>query len=319
MMHRNKPAAIMTRGSQFVPSLEPFTPQIWDASPFSIVVTDYDAAPELRRIVYVNPAFSDLTGFAAEEVLGKLISAMDRPEPDLRRSAECEAILSSRKTCESTFFHYRKDGSKYLSRETVAPFIEPDGSARFLMMIEMAVSSIEHSPLDDEIRDGVFVGLTLPMPLQEYPSTPAPRHLTSHPELDVLRDLWTKIRGDRKLPRRGEFDLGQVKRWASHLSIATVTFDGRFKFRLFGTELTRLYGRDLTGSNLDELTPKDLWSGVIQHYKEVVRTRQPLFAPISIANGRWYNEVSRLLLPLAGDGDGDAVSFVMAVDYQRLQ
>jgi hypothetical protein len=52
------------------------------------------------------------------------------------------------------------------------------------------------------------------------------------------------------------------------------------------------------------------------HYREVVRTRQPLFAPISIADGRWYNEVSRLLLPL-GDG-GDAVAFVMAADYPRL-
>jgi hypothetical protein len=51
------------------------------------------------------------------------------------------------------------------------------------------------------------------------------------------------------------------------------------------------------------------------HYREVVRTRQPLFAPISIANGRWCTEVTRLLLPL-GDG-GDAVAFVMGADYAR--
>ena len=103
--------------------------------------------------------------------------------------------------------------------------------------------------------------------------------------------------------------------WVPHLSIATATPDGRFEFRLFGTELTRLYGRNLTGSVLDDLTPKDLWSVVIMHYREVVRTRHPLFAPISIANGRWYNEVSRLLLPLANDGD--AVAYVMAADYPR--
>jgi hypothetical protein len=52
------------------------------------------------------------------------------------------------------------------------------------------------------------------------------------------------------------------------------------------------------------------------HYREVVRTRQVLFAPISIANGRWYNEVSRMLLPLS-DG-GDSVSFIMAADYPRV-
>jgi hypothetical protein len=54
---------------------------------------------------------------------------------------------------------------------------------------------------------------------------------------------------------------------------------------------------------------------MILHYQEVVETRQPLFAPVSIANGRWYNEVSRLLLPLAAEQDG--VSFIMGADYAR--
>jgi hypothetical protein len=89
---------------------------------------------------------------------------------------------------------------------------------------------------------------------------------------------------------------------------------GRFQFRLFGTRLTDVYGRDLTGSFLDELTPHDLWSVVIQHYREVVKTRQPIFAPISVSNGKWYTEVSRLLLPLSGNGE---VNFVMGADYKR--
>jgi hypothetical protein len=49
----------------------------------------------------------------------------------------------------------------------------------------------------------------------------------------------------------------------------------------------------------------------------VVRTRQPLFAPISIANGRWYNEVSRMLLPLTDDGE--RVALVRGADYPRLK
>jgi hypothetical protein len=36
------------------------------------------------------------------------------------------------------------------------------------------------------------------------------------------------------------------------------------------------------------------------------------------ANGRWYNEMSRLLLPLGDGGGGEAVAFVTAADYLRL-
>ena len=69
-----------------------------------------------------------------------------------------------------------------------------------------------------------------------------------------------------------------------------------------------------TGYFLDELTPLDLWAVVIEHYRDVVRTGEPLFAPISVSNGRWYNEVSRLLLPLSGN---DEANFVMGADYKR--
>jgi hypothetical protein len=119
--------------------------------------------------------------------------------------------------------------------------------------------------------------------------------LSSHSELDALKALWVEVCGERALPNRRDFDLDVMKRWAPHVSVAVVTPDGRFQFRLFGTELANVYGRDLTGCFLDELTPDDLWLVVILHYQEVVRTRQPLFAPISVTNGRWYTEVSRLL------------------------
>jgi PAS domain S-box-containing protein len=65
--------------------------QIWDAFPFSVVVTDYVAEPKQRKIVYVNPAFTQLTGFAAQEAVGKPVTLLDGPESDAIRSAECEA------------------------------------------------------------------------------------------------------------------------------------------------------------------------------------------------------------------------------------
>lgn len=116
------------------------------------------------------------------------------------------------------------------------------------------------------------------MPLFPLPTTDYPQHLTSHPELGALEALWVEVCGRRALSSRGDIDLSVMKRWAFHLSIAVVTHKGRFQFRLFGTELINVYGRDLTGRFLDELTPHDLRSVVILHSREVVKTRKPLFA-----------------------------------------
>jgi PAS domain S-box-containing protein len=120
-------------------------PQIWDASPFSIVVTDYAPEPTQRKIVYVNSAFTQLTGFAAEEAIGKPAALLAGLGNDPTRWKECEATLKDGKTYEATFVQQRKDGSEYLSRATVAPLIEPDGNAKFLILIEMMASSIRQS------------------------------------------------------------------------------------------------------------------------------------------------------------------------------
>jgi PAS domain S-box-containing protein len=289
---------------------------IWEVSPYPIAVISYDRDPPDRKFVYVNSAFTVLTGYSKDEAVGQPATLLHGPRTSLDAIRECETKLARVETFASDLVHYRKDGSEYMCRVTIAPLLEPDGGQHFLIMIEIPFNPLDESALNEDTAPaGATVPLALPMPLREYPDGQPPRHLRSHPELDALRAVWTERRGTRTLPLRMDFDLGTVKRWATNLSVATVAPNGRFQFRLFGSELTRVYGRDLTGRFLDELAPKDLWSVIIMHYHEVVGTREPLFAPISIANGRWYNEVSRLLLPLATERG--TVGFVMGADYVR--
>ena len=105
------------------------------------------------------------------------------------------------------------------------------------------------------------------MPLHELSRAHHPRHLSSHPELDALKALGVEVCGERALPSRREFDLDVMRRWAPHVSVAVVTPDGRFQFRLFGTELAHVYGRDLTGCFL-EVDANDLWLVVLLHYPD---------------------------------------------------
>ena len=59
---------------------------------------------------------------------------------------------------------------------------------------------------------------------------------------------------------------------------------------------------------------------MVCHYSALRAGREDAAASIraiSIANGRWYSEVSRLLLPLAAEGEGSRVAFIMGADYAR--
>jgi PAS domain S-box-containing protein len=289
---------------------------IWEVSPFSIAIVGYDRTPEDRKIAYVNPAFVKLTGYSTTEAIGKTARLLDGPATGQAAAEECETTLGNGAAFTRSAKHYRKDGSEYLAQVTVAPLLEPDGRAAYLISMETeTLSSNPPAIAAHRQRDCSPIPLTLPMPLKEFPSGQLPNHLPSHPELIALRDLWISMSADHRPPRRTRFDLEVVKRWASHLSIAAVLPGGRFHFRLYGTELERVYGRDLTHCYLDELSPADLWSVIILHYQMVVQTQQPLFAPISICNGRWYSEVSRLLMPLSSDDC--PVAFIMGADYSR--
>jgi PAS domain S-box-containing protein len=291
---------------------------IWDISPYPIAITSFDGDPKLRNILYVNSAFSSTTGYSNAEAIGQPATLLYGPKTSQAGIQEYEASIALGKPCRATLTLYRKDGSAYVAFSTIAPLVEPDGSAHFLILIETEHLSPEPVSMPNaEFDKDSVVPLFLPMPLEEFPAGHLPRHLVSHPELDTVQALWTRKRGDRLLPLRTDFDLATMSRWASHLSIATVMPKGQFQFRLFGTELARVYGQDLTGRFLDDLTPKDLWSVIVMHYQEVVSTLRPLFAPISVANGRWYTEVSRLLLPLASESDINTAAAIMGIDYKR--
>jgi PAS domain S-box-containing protein len=289
---------------------------IWEISPHPIALIRLAGDPRLRRYAYVNPAFCETTGYSYAEAVGAPATLLFGANTSLAGIHTYEAVIAQGVASRVALTQYRKNKSEYVANATIAPLIDPDGDARYIIVIETGIPPLMPA-LDVEAGPGTIVPMVLPVPLRELPAGVIPTHLSSHPDLDAVRALWMETRGNRALPRRAEFDLITMLRWAPHLSVVTVMPRGRLQYRLFGTDLARVYGQDLTGHFLDELTPKDLWSVVTAHYQEVVRTRQPLFAPISICNGRWYCEVSRLLLPVAGEGRSDQVAFVMGVDYQR--
>ncbi len=102
-----------------------------EQSPTSIIITDTNGLIE-----YVNPAFSKVTGYAPEEVLGKnpkiLKSGYTRPE---EYAAMWNTILAG-KTWKGTFRTLRKDGSFFWESVFISPVMDPDGKITHFLAIK---------------------------------------------------------------------------------------------------------------------------------------------------------------------------------------
>src|SRR3972149_10350168 len=128
-------------------SLDSQVQPIWEVSPFPMIVIGYNPDPQDRNIVYVNPAFSELNGDAQSEALGQPPSLLHGPKTEQIHINEREAALRKGKPYEYAAIHYRKDGTEYYSRVTTAPLLEPDGSADFLITLQIKISPDEFAKM----------------------------------------------------------------------------------------------------------------------------------------------------------------------------
>ena len=88
----------------------------------AVVVTD-----ETGTVVYVNPAFEQLTGFTAEETVGRPPSAIPGGEPFARALRKAEA---AKRGWRGDVVTWRSDGSDLVSETSISPIAVAGGPAQ---------------------------------------------------------------------------------------------------------------------------------------------------------------------------------------------
>lgn len=87
----------------------------------SVVITTAELEAPGPRIVYVTPAFSRMTGYSKNELLGKTPRILQGPNTDRNLLAKMRKQLAQGQSFSGELINYRKDRSEYLVELTLDP------------------------------------------------------------------------------------------------------------------------------------------------------------------------------------------------------
>jgi hypothetical protein len=117
------------------------------------------------------------------------------------------------------------------------------------------------------------------------------------------------------MPSRADIEPTEIPRLLPDVMLVERLDDGRYRYRLIGTENAHAHGMNATGRFLDEVLPgPEYRAHVLALYDECVGARRPLYSECLFfqpAQRRPERHIKVLFLPLSPDGETVNMIFVV--------
>ena len=110
----------------------------------AVVVTEFDDHNE-PRIIFVNPAFTEQTGYDPQDVIGQHPRLLVRPEVDLDAQLRIRDAVETRRPVTVELLHYRKDGTSFWVENNINPISDDTGRCTHLVSIQRDVTERKHA------------------------------------------------------------------------------------------------------------------------------------------------------------------------------
>lgn len=141
--------------------------------------------------------------------------------------------------------------------------------------------------------------------------------LFTDPRLEQAYLYWRGKARDRAMPGRPDIDPTEIPKLLPDVMLVERLDDGRYRYRLIGTENARAHGVNATGRFLDEVLPgPDYGAHVLALYDECVASRRALYSEclfFSPARRDPERHTKVLFMPLSSDGETVNMVFVIQV------
>ena len=105
-------------------------------NPSSVMLTRADAG---YLILYVNPAFTELTGYSFDEVAGKDPGILQGPKTDQKLLEKLRGKLDSGETFHGKTVNYRKDESEFIMEWKIFPITNSEKKTTHFLAFQTAI------------------------------------------------------------------------------------------------------------------------------------------------------------------------------------
>ncbi len=104
------------------------------ASPNPIILTD--ATLPDQPVIYVNPAFERVTGYPADEVIGRNCRFLQGDDRDQEGARVVRRAVDRGESCRVVLRNYRKDGSRFWNELHISPVVDEEGQVTHFVGIQ---------------------------------------------------------------------------------------------------------------------------------------------------------------------------------------
>ena len=117
----------------------------------SVIITEPDLNDEnIPKIVYVNPAFSVMSGYQSEEIIGKSPSIFIGPNSDDQEYKKLINAIHNKTECQVETISYKKNKDEYWVSFSMLPVYNSDGELSHWVSIQRDITEEKRQEIEKE-------------------------------------------------------------------------------------------------------------------------------------------------------------------------
>ena len=134
----------------------------------AVIITEAEPFDEPgQRIIYVNEAFTVMTGYTADEVIGKTPRILQGPKSDRNELKRLKKAMKNWQPCEITTINYKKNGEEFWINFSVSPVADEKGWFTHWIAIEKDVTQRKNEELQKALMAEISLLFNRAGPLQD--------------------------------------------------------------------------------------------------------------------------------------------------------